>query len=97
VVAHRDFDENNVASTQYLVKWKGLPYADCTWENPDGKIFCKNLIFQTFKNFNPKLMHIWIEIKPFWHIQAVEILVKDLTLPSWKNNQGTTFSNFNNF
>ncbi len=29
-------ESHTVVKQQYLVKWKALPYSECTWEYPDG-------------------------------------------------------------
>eukprot|EP01114_Cavostelium_apophysatum_P010624 TRINITY_DN2458_c0_g1_i1.p1 TRINITY_DN2458_c0_g1~~TRINITY_DN2458_c0_g1_i1.p1 ORF type:complete len:1441 (+),score=525.32 TRINITY_DN2458_c0_g1_i1:182-4504(+) len=37
IIAVRDSadEDGDIVTQQYLVKWKNLPYEECTWENPD--------------------------------------------------------------
>lgn len=42
IIASRECSKNSSA-IEYLVKWRGLPYSECTWESPDGILPCSHV------------------------------------------------------
>jgi hypothetical protein len=69
-----DHQTRSVVKQQYLVKWKGLSYGDCTWEDPNGR-YCSGsfLLVQLYRSTKAKLMPFWLGIKAYLFHQAIQL------------------------